>query len=162
MLKINAVCRCYNEIKYNAKGRIIGYDYLFDEIKVKKIKNERFRIPEFYIVVDLCIKDNFEEDNPVFTRANEKLDFEIRLTKCDEDESKRNYFTLLSFCITPTYLVDRGFSRQTGIDVVNHREIIMVPVIELESTGDFALTILYKDNEGKLTVQSVVPIIFYE
>ena len=162
MLKINAVCRCYKELIYDAKGKIIAYEYPFDGIKVKKLKKGNFQVPEFYIVVDLCIKDKFEEENPIFTDANEKLDFEIRLTKCDMDEDKRNYFTILSFCITPTYLVDRGFSRQTSMDVVNYREIITVPKIDVDCTGDYVLKVLYNDKDSKLTAQCATPITFYE
>jgi len=162
MLKINAICRCYNELKYNTNGQIIGYEYPFDYIQVKKLEKGKFRVPEFCIVIDICIKDSLKEENPIFTNIDEKLDFVIRVTKCDENEDKRYYFPLHSFCITPTDLVNKRISRSTGMDIVNHREIIVVRKLELDCTGQYVLKVLLKDKYGKYTVQSASQIRFFE
>lgn len=90
MKYVNTIANCYESIELNANNQIVKYINPFDCIYAKADGN-RLYIGPFVIGTTINILGTSDEEkkkeNPL--EQNIKLDFKIRLTKCDPNETNR-------------------------------------------------------------------------
>lgn len=153
MKYVNAVACCYKSIE-EVNKTIVSYKYPFDTIDVE---DKEPAICDFYIITNISIRGTLNEkeklDNPI--EQKKKLEFVIRITKCDSDPDKRQGADLDRF------VVDLGKEniQNACFGFMNYNRFTYVKHLPLPyGIGKYVIKVLIKEvgqSDDDLAIQSL-------
>lgn len=157
---VNAIVDCFEEIiSSNSYPAIpVSFQRPFDEIMVDYCDG-KYQTGSFKLVTNINILGTADKSNQathILYRENGALDFIIRLTRCDKDPEKRDYYDLDSFQVNVKQLKDNNQIDGACFSFVNYPRITTVPPLDLQEAGQYVIKLLIKENtEEKYSVQFI-------
>lgn len=155
---VNANLTCFKSIVMD-NDVPLAFRNPFDEVSVEKCSNGMYTVDGFQILSNINILGTADEDKQkdhILYRPNGKLNFVIRLTKCDPDPNKRIYYDLDSFTVDITELRENHQVDGACFDFVNYARITNVPNFKVEKFGSYVVKLLIKENtEQDYSVQFI-------
>ena len=153
MKYVNATVGCYKSV-IEVNKKLVSYNFPFDTIDVE---DKKPAICDFQIVTQISIRGTLNErekqSNPI--EKKKKLEFVLRITKCDADESKRQGSDLDRFVIDlekeKIQMACFGFYNYNRITYVNH---LKLPY----GTGKYVIKVLVKEvgqSDDDFSIQSM-------
>ena len=160
MKYVNTTASLYKSVTLSPNNEILSYDAPFSVIQSEK-KQSGISIGNFVVITQIDLigtnKAEAHRENPLVQRA--KLDFIIRLTKCDKEKSNRLGFDLDAFTIDLNEMEQKRLIHKACFDFFNYTQITNVGGISLpKGTGKYVIKVLVKEHEKddkSYTIQSM-------
>ncbi len=147
---VNVTVDCFGDIE-SCDLEPIVFKYPFDKIITDKVCDS-YRTKAFHLVTNINVlgtSDETKKKNNVLYMDDGKLDFIVRLTKCDPDTSKRSFYDLDEFQLNVKELRERNKVDGACFEFVNYSQITMVPPIDLQVPGMYVIKVLIKEGKEK-------------
>lgn len=157
MKYINTTARCFKSILME-NDKIISYNAPFKSIKSNS-DSDVISIDTFSVVTQIDFlgtnTDSNKMENPL--EQKQKIDFIIRLTKCDLDETKRIGFDLDTFSIDLEEMYDKEQVYMACFGFLNYTRITNIDKLTLPGgTGKYVIKVLAKQsNQSEYAIQSM-------
>ena len=153
MKYVNATVCCYKSI-IDVNKKIVSYNLPFDTIDAE---DKRPAICDFQIVTQISIRGTLNEHeipyNPI--EQKKKLEFVVRITKCDADESKRQGADLDRFVVD----LEKEKIQMACFGFLNYNQITYVNRLKLPyGLGKYVIKVLVKESgksDDDLSIQSM-------
>lgn len=157
---INATTSCYKSTTI-LNNAIHSMNAPFRSIKSRSEDNT-LCIDDFVVLTEISFigtknKEN-EFDNPL--EQDKKVDFIIRLTKCDKEFENRIGLDLDKFTIDLKEIREKNQVNKACFDFYNYTRIINTGIIKLQGgTGKYVIKVLVKYAEDNdYSIQSIAPL----
>ena len=154
MKRVNATVSLLGSIEYDSNGNPIVLNKPFNQILASIDDDGDYYIDRFNIFTTInLLGTNDANDTENVIRNKGSVDVKIRLTKCDEDESKQLAIDLDEFKIdTRKHRID-----EACFEFMDFKRITRVPKIKLPlGTGLYVIKVLMKRSEDKkYTIQTM-------
>lgn len=158
---VNASVRCYKSVTI-VDNNVISYDIPFTSIRHDEEKDS-IVVSNFSIVTYIDFLGTSNENHKILNPLESKktLDFIIRLTKCNFDETKRIGYDLDCFTVNLSQMYEMKQVNTACFDFLNYTRTTNVDKLELPGgTGKYVIKILVKDSgEEDYTIQAISQLI---
>ncbi len=156
MKYVNATAACYKSILMENKS-IMSLNAPFNEIQ--SVDSVGIPCIDFFVATQIDFlgtnKEEHKKESPL--EQKKKIDFIIRLTKCDSEEVNRICSDLDSFSIDLAEMNEKEQVSVACFGFVNYMRMTKVEKLPLPAgTGKYVLKILIKESESdEYTIQSM-------
>lgn len=161
MKYINTTATCFKLVTMD-NNKIIAYNAPFNSIKSIEENNELF-LDKFSIVTQIDFlgtsSPEHKADNPL--EMKKRIDFIIRLTKCDPIIENRLGRDLDCFTINLAEMYEKDQVDKACFDFLNYTRITNIDKIDLpRGTGKYVIKVLIKNSEDKeYSIQSMTKLL---